>query len=586
MNDCLLEHGVSLHRMTATDDIPEFFSWLSQSRPVLGVDTENSGLSPEKDTIRYVQFGDLSTGWALEWGRWSGVAIEALSRYDGDLVFHNSKYDIRFLEHHSSWRAPWHRVHDTMVMVHITDPLRPKGLKPVAERLVTARAADSRKNLDEVMRDRGWGWDTVPVDYKWYWVYAALDPVLTCHLYDKLSQTVFDKYSRPYDLEMGSMRAAHSMEQYGMRVDTEYCARTDAEYTAYVTESKAYLSSIFGIDNPTSKQLLKYYQDQGVLVPAKRTPGGDQCMDKEVLAGIDHPSAKVVLNIRKYDKLAGTYFKNLIELSEGDGRVHPNVWTLGTRTGRMTVTSPALQTLPKKDTTIRSAFIPDEGMALISVDFNQIEARLMAHFSGSRSMVEAFLGKDDFFCTIAGNIYNTNIGRHDPRRDLTKGTIYGKLYGAGVAKMADTSGVSVQDMQNFVNMFDSRYPDVKRMQSEIERVGSERYRTEGEGYVITPTGRRLPCDEGKVYTLTNYLIQGHAAEIFKRALIDVESLLEGVGDLLLPVHDEIVAQCPVAVAPDMVGEIERAMSDTDGYSVPITADGVWSAASWADMVGR
>jgi DNA polymerase-1 len=223
---------------------------------------------------------------------------------------------------------------------------------------------------------------------------------------------------------------------------------------------------------------------------------------------------------------------------------------------------------------------------LFSVDFNQIEARLMAHFSKSEVMAKAFMGPDDFFCTIASTIYGEPVSKKDPRRSLTKNTIYGKLYGAGAAKMAQTSGVPVAEMSRFVNTFDTSFPDVKNMQRMIERAGQQRLSSEGQAYVITPTGRRLPCEEGAVYRLTNYLIQCHAAEIFKRALVDVADMVESNfgGEVLLPVHDEIVGQGPKEMAHEMTKAVEDTMANMEDYLVPITADGEFSANNWADMV--
>jgi DNA polymerase I-like protein with 3'-5' exonuclease and polymerase domains len=209
----------------------------------------------------------------------------------------------------------------------------------------------------------------------------------------------------------------------------------------------------------------------------------------------------------------------------------------------------------------------------------------MAHFSRSQVMADAFKGPDDFFCTIASNIYDEPISKKDGRRALTKNTIYGKLYGAGVARMADQANVPVSEMSKFVHIFDTTYPDVKRMQTEVERAGQKRFAETGQAYVITPTGRRLPCDDGRIYTLVNYLIQCHAAEVFKRALVDVDSMIGNYdGMVLLPVHDEIVGQVPKAVAYEATKAVEETMADMTNYIVPITADGAYSDESWAAMV--
>jgi len=582
----LREFGVSVKRVTDYDSAGEFMRWLGERRNVLGIDTETTGLRPDFDHIRYIQFGDLSTGWAIPWGDWRGVAIQALKEYDRDFVFHNSKFDTRFIEKDTDIVWPWHRTHDTMAMAHLADPLRLKGLKPLAARLVDPEAIRAQKVMDEGMDENGWNWETVPLDYQWYWVYAAMDPVLTCHVYEHLEPVVTASYAKPYDLEMGTTRVIAKMEANGALVDMEYASRKRVELTNYAQEARQYLQDAYKIKNPgSSQQLIEFFKSEGIVLPAAVTKSGAQSMDKNVLERIKHPMAETVLDIKKAEKLANTYFKNLIELADDENRVHANIWTMGTRTARMTVTNPALQTLPKTDTTVRTAFIPSPGMSLISCDYSQIEARLMAHFSRSPGLLAAFTGEDDFFCTIASGIFGEPITKKDPRRQLTKNTIYGKLYGAGIEKMAETAGVPFVAMSSVVNGFDTSYPEVKKMARDIHTVGRQRLLETGEAFVITPTGRRLASDDGKDYTLVNYLIQSHAAEIFKRALVDLDTELDGTGArMLLPVHDEAVIEVPTEDAPHLAKLIEETMANLTDYLVPITAEAEWSDKNWGDLV--
>jgi hypothetical protein len=153
---------------------------------------------------------------------------------------------------------------------------------------------------------------------------------------------------------------------------------------------------------------------------------------------------------------------------------------------------------------------------------------------------------------------------------LTGNTIYGKLYGAGVDKMALTSGVSSEQMRSVVNAFDKSYPGVKMLQRKVEDGGMRRLRDEGQGYVSTRTGRRLPCDDDRVYSLTNYLIQGSASEIFKQCLVKLDQ--QDLGEhLIVPVHDEIVVQAPLEDAPDIMQIVQECMTTKDGWDVPLTA---------------
>lgn len=160
---------------------------------------------------------------------------------------------------------------------------------------------------------------------------------------------------------------------------------------------------------------------------------------------------------------------------------------------------------------------------------------------------------------------------------LTGNTVYGKLYGAGPAKMALTAGVPEAQMREVVDAFDTAYPGVKRLQKNIESIGMHRLRAEGEGYVLTRTGRRLPCDDDRVYSLTNYLVQSSAAEIFKQNLIKLDQA-DLTDMMIVPVHDEIVLQIPKEDTNEIMPIVRECMTTVEGWAVPLTAgvDGPFS----------
>lgn len=204
-----------------------------------------------------------------------------------------------------------------------------------------------------------------------------------------------------------------------------------------------------------------------------------------------------------------------------------------------------------------------------------MEFRLTANFSEDSALINLFLEADrtggDVFTSIMRDVYkDQSLQKSDPRRKLIKGTVYGKLYGAGVSKMAQTSGVPEEDMQEVVDAFDRSYPGVKRFQKRVEREGQERLDRTGVGYVETYTGRRLPADEGKLYALTNYKIQGTAAELFKQNLIKLDAA--GLTEfMVVPVHDEIVFSIPEALIKDLAPTIQECMTTAEGWAVPLTA---------------
>ena len=578
----VLDH-VNLRLVRNVEDAMEFKRWLGQTRPVLGVDTETGGFHHWRDPLRLIQFGDLDTGWAIPWERWSGVALEALNEYEEPIVLHNSPFDSRFITHHAGpdlkrWKWEW--TNDTMTMAHLLDPLRPKGLKPLGALHVDAKAVAAQTMLDEAMAENKWTWATVPIDFPYYWIYAAMDPVLTCHLHEKFKPHVPREV---YDLEMNTLRVVTNMMLKGARVDLDYCMTKQRELMTWVSQARVWLADTYGITNATSNpQVIKALQDMGVELLPKYTKGGAQSLDKEVLeAASDHPIAKYVLAIRKAEKNVGPYFRNFIELADVDV-LHPTIWSMGTRTARMSITDPALQTLPRKDPTVRNAFIPRDGNTLVSCDYDQIEARLCAHFAQDEGMIHAFEGEDDFFYSLASRIYGRDPSQIlKEERQLTKNTTYGKIYGAGAPKMAQIAKVPLPVMEAVVNAFDTQFPGVRRLQREINATANQRLQAEGVAYINTPMGRKLIADDSKEYTLTNYLIQSHAAEILKKALVTLDAA--GLGEyMILPVHDEIVFDIPSDAVEEALPIIRDSMSNLTDYAVPITAtpeiiEGAWGS---------
>lgn len=584
-----LPSDMELHLVNTIDEAWAFKRWASERHEYLAFDTETSGLDPREPgaALRLVQIGDHKTGWAIPWAQWGGVALEIMNQFEGSWIAHNIAFDARWMEIHGGWKLPWHRAHDTMIMAQICDPLGPGGLKPLAVRHVDRRSAAGDNQLKEAMSKEGWTWGTIPVDYDAYWAYGALDPVLTIHIFDHFRADL--KYPRPYELEMSARRVISHMEDNGAPIDVEYCDRKYQALSKYVENMKAWGKEQLGISIGSNMQLVKYFQDTLGAQIERQTKSGAPSVDKYQLrmwVNTEPDSqvgqfAKWLLDVRKADKMSTSYFLNFLNMHR-DGVLHPSIKTLGARTGRMSMTNPALQTLPKGEALVRDAFIPHDGHVLISSDYSQIEARLMAHFSADPKLIQTFLDADaagsDFFTAIGSDIYACNMEKSDKRRGLVKNTMYGKMYGAGVNKMAETAGVPYDQMKQVVDAFDTRYPGVKQFQAKVEDAGVRRERGEGQGYVTTPFGRRLPCDEGRVYSLTNYLLQGHAAELLKDAIVRMD--LAGLGDyMLLPVHDEIIFSIPREDHEEAMKLIGEVMS-IRGMAVDVPADPEGPLTRW------
>jgi len=586
--------GVNVHFVDSSEKAAKFMTWLSERRPMsaVGVDIETGeypgtdkkgALSPWHGDIRLVQIGDGMDGWSIPWDEWKGVFYEAMDRFDGPIVCHNIAFEARWFAVKSRWDVPWHRAHDTMLMAKIIDPLGTGALKELARRHVDTDAIALQDTLDLKFRDNGWTWGTVPVNFQPYWSYGALDTVLTMRLFEQFYRMCGPgaAYSMPYEIEMQTRKIVTRMEINGARVDLDYSQKKLDELTQYTETVKKWAKDTYNTSITSNLQLARTFESLGAVINERtRTGAPSMTKDQIELLYINGNNevkmlADAALKQRKADKLASSYFSNFLK-DNIDGLVHPSIGTLAARTGRMSITEPALQTLPSGDSTVRRAFIPrEEDNVIISSDLDQVEFRLTAALSQDEKLIQLFHDADttggDVFTSIMRQVYQDDtLQKSDPRRKLIKGVVYGKLYGAGVDKMALTAGVQTHIMKDVVDAFDSNYPGVRGLQRGIEDAGMRRLREEGQGYVQTRTGRRLPCDEDRVYSLTNYLIQATAAEVFKQNLIKLDQA-DLTDYLIVPVHDEIVLEAPRSEVQEVMQVVQQCMTTTEGWSVPLTA---------------
>ena len=595
---------VQLHLVDSVEKAGEFLTWLGERRPhdAIAIDTETGeypghdrkdALSPWHGRLRLVQVGDGQQAWAMAWDEWAGAFYQAMDKFDGQIVCHNIGFEARWFDVQSRWKLPWHRSHDTMIMAHIIDPLGVGALKRLAALYVDGRAVALQDTLDTELATNGWTWGTVPTNFQPYWAYGALDCILTMRLWEKFYEKCGPggPYNKAYELEMATRRIVTRMEINGARIDLDYSKKKFDELTEYAGSVKTWAKQKYnGVSISSNIQLVRLFESLGAEIN-EFTPSGQKSASKDQLKllsinGNDEVKAlaEIVLKQRKADKLANTYFSNFLN-DNVNGFVHPSVKTLGARTSRMSIQNPALQTLPKGDDVVRRAFIPkDEDHVIVTSDLDQVEFRLAASMSQDRNLIDMFNNADrtgsDPFTEIAKEVYNDpNFQRTDKRRGLIKSMIYGRLYGAGVAKQALTAGVPEAIMKTVVNAFDAQFPGMTAFQRQIEDVGMRRLKAEGQGYVYTWTGRRLPCDEDRVYSLLNYLIQGSAAEIFKANLIKLDQA-ELTELLIVPVHDEIVLNAPRKDVEEIKRVVKECMTPTEGWAVPLTADVEGPLENW------
>jgi len=583
--------GVNLHLIDSVAEASELMTWLGERghEDSIGCDTETTGLNTRTDKLRMVQVGDEMTGWSIPWERWGGVFEELVRKWDGDYDFHNAIFDTDFLDREGVV-IPRSKIHDTRPMFHILEPTYSTALKNLSARYIDARAAGMQQALDTAIGSRGgWTWASVPVTFGAYWQYAALDPVLTKRLKQEAwPRLVSDDVMVAYELERAVQWIIQRMQRNGVHVDANFARTKFEQFTHYCDKVEAWCKNTYNVSPGSNQAVIEVLKRDGVEF-TKRTKGGALSLDSDVLESIQHPLAEAVLQRRQLQKIASTYLLHMFTQHDADDLLHPSINPLGARTSRMSMSDPNLQNLPRISeakpaaTTVRTGFTTryrESGGLMMFCDFDQIEMRGLAHLCQDKGMKDAFLSAGDFFVNLARQVFRDDtIEKKDARRQITKNVGYGKIYGAGIAKLALTAGVSEEQAAAAMHAFDASFPMVRSFQNLVQRTALDRKSSEGVGYVRSPlTRRRHPSDDGKEYALVNYLIQGLAAEMFKMKLLELDAA--GLGEwMCLPVHDEVILDVPAEHIRDAAHALQQVMNDEKLLSVPITAS-VSVGESW------
>lgn len=592
---------VELNLVTSIDDVLRLKEWMGRRRSLnaLAFDTETSGLH-WNDRVRLIQVGDDVAGWAMDRDDWLGLFRNIVDTWEGDWIGHNSPFDTTKLEKNCNVHIPRNRIHDTMVRARINESHMSMALKSQAARHVDPAAA----GLQAELAGTKWTWENVPVTYGPYWMYGALDPVLTYKLEEYHRPITERDAPQAYDIEMAVLWVVERMRWYGAHVDRALAQRRFDEFMSYCKQVEHWTQSEYGVKPGSNAAIIRILEDAGYTF-SKATKSGAIALDKDVLEGIEHPLAQAVLSRRQAQKMASTYLQFYVENADENNLLHPSFNTLGARTSRMSCSDPNLQNLPRLGTSkfgdiVRNCFktrwgVPwnqdislaqnatDDGRgALVMCDFDQIEMRMLAHFAQEQGMISAFKSEGDFFVNLARQIYQDDtITKKDKRRQVTKNAGYAKIYSAGVQKFAQTAGITVSQARDFLNRFDTLYPGVKDFQNAVLSTAMQRQRETGLAYARSPlTGRRYVADSRKEYALINYLVQGAAAEVNKMKLIELDAA--GLGEwMFATVHDEVLLDVPGGHVPDVINVLNKIMNDDNLLSVPITA-GISVGERWGE----
>ncbi len=569
-----------LRLVRTTEDCADLLCWLGERREGgVAFDVEATGLDWCRDKIRLGQLGDQQVGWSIPWDRWSGVFVEAMDRYRGQLIGHNYPYDTHMLRE-AGVAVDRARCDDTMAMAHLVNPLA-IGLKEMASRELGEWAGWWEKRRAAAFKAGKWDWATVPLEHPAYWEYGAADTVLTARVEPILHRVIRDSgWEELYELELASCQILADVELRGIRVDLDYSARQSGVLREKAADLRRQMADEYGLSDPGKAAQLAAALTAAGADLWERTKTGKVKMDAATLKALrGNPLADLVLAYRRAEKWRVAYFDSIQSLAVGD-ILHPNFRSLGARTARMAVSRPPMQQVPRGPY-VRDQFIARPGHRLVLSDMDQIEIRLLIHLCGAEALREAMRRGEDLHKLVASMAYGVPMDQvTKDQRQVAKSASYTKAYCGGAERFASTARIPTAEGVRFYDTYDALIPEVSAFQDRVISLGRRRAMGGGVPYVVTHYGRRLPAERGREYALVNYSIQGLAADIFKRSLVRLDRA--GWSEyLVLLVHDEAILDVPDDLVEEARHEVPLLMQDLETFTVPLTA-GIEDHARWGD----
>ncbi|EQD26977.1 DNA polymerase I, partial [mine drainage metagenome] len=508
-------------------------------------------------------------------------------------VGHHSKYDRHvFLNEGISVAGIRY---DTMLESYVLNSTNGRhDLDSVARRMLGIE-----KITYESLTGKGRGqrsFDAVPLDQAS--AYAGEDAWVTWRLHQKLWQ---DLALTPTlvqiveSIEIPLSGVLLNMERTGVRIDPDLLRAQSAELLTTLeslrARSFALAGKSFNLDSPKQLQTI-LFEDLGIPSQGK-TPGGQLSTAEAVLEELapDHELPRVLLEYRRLAKLRSTYTERLPEeIHPVTGRVHTSYHQATTATGRLSSSDPNLQNIPirtPEGQRIRQAFIASPGSVILSLDYSQIELRILAHFSEDPGLTSAFANGIDVHRATAAELFGiAPESVDDEQRRLAKTINFGLIYGMSAFGLARQLGLSRELAQSYIDRYFTRYPRVRDYMDHIRREARER------GYVETVLGRRLylPNLQSRQHALRqaaeraaiNAPMQGTAADIIKTAMIRTENWLRQGGfraELLMQVHDELVLEVPQEEIAQVAPGVRDQMTGALALSIPLTVE-VGVGSNW------
>ena len=514
-------------------------------------------------------------------------------------VAHNAKYDYIILARYDLNVSPL--TFDTMLAEFIVDPSsRNLGLKNMS----SIRLGEEMTHIETLIGKGKKQISMADVAIESAANYAAADAETTLRLMFIMQKELERVNGKKIldEIDMPLTKVLAEMEMTGALIDTKFFGDMSKDLGKRLAEIEKQVYELagkaFNINSP--QQLSDVLFNHLRLDPpdkSRKTATGFYSTSADVLDALrgQHAILDWILEQRELSKLKSTYVDALpAAINPATGRVHTSYSQVGAVTGRLSSNNPNLQNIPIRTETgrrVRNGFIADKGSVLLSVDYSQVELRIIAHIAGDEAMLSAFRAGEDIHSTTAAAIYDIELDKvtKDMRRHA-KAINFGLIYGMSAFGLTRSTELTLAEAEDFVKAYFRKFPDIKRYLDSIRRQAAE------VGYVETLLGRRryFPALQGKVNVqiknreereAINTPIQGTAADIMKIAMLKIPNALKSANlkaKMLLQVHDELVLECPKTEMKKTAQVVQETMANAYPLSVPLETE-ARAGVNWGEM---
>ncbi len=504
----------------------------------------------------------------------------------------NLKYDAHVLANHGIHMQGI--AEDTMLESYVLDSTQRHDMDTMALRLLgheTIHFVDiAGKGVKQLTFNE--------IDLEQAGPYAAEDADITLQIHQKLSAQLKaeNKLMSVYrDIELPLLPVLLKIERTGVKVDVPMLKKQSKQLAKRIVEIEKQAFDVAGesFNLASPKQIQAILFDKQALPVIRKTPKGQPSTAEDVLQELaaDYELPQLILEHRSMSKLRSTYTDKLPEQVNAEtGRVHTSYNQTVAATGRLSSTDPNLQNIPirsEEGRRIRQAFIAEKGYCLLAADYSQIELRIMAHLSQDQSLLKAFSEGLDIHKATAAEVFGVTVDEvESDQRRAAKAINFGLIYGMSAFGLARQLGIGRYEAQEYVDLYFARYPGVKAY------MDSTREKAHEQGYVETVFGRRLYLPEinsrngqRRQYaerTAINAPMQGTAADIIKRAMIQVDTALTEKkldARVVMQVHDELVVEVAEKQADKLAKLLHANMESAAELSVPLIVE-VGRGSNW------